>query len=70
MEFNTWEATPFDDRFQATLADGSLARNAEYTLWRNDGSQVTGRTDSEGFLTMQKDMRMDGVYIEWKGDKK
>ncbi|MEL7724212.1 type VI secretion system tip protein TssI/VgrG, partial [Achromobacter sp. JD-1] len=70
IEFNTWEATPFNDRFQATLADGSLARNAEYTLWRNDGSQVTGRTDSEGFLTMQKDMRMDGVYIEWKGDKK
>ncbi|WP_438857684.1 DUF2345 domain-containing protein, partial [Achromobacter spanius] len=70
MAFNTWEATPFDDRFQATLADGSLARNAEYTLWRNDGSQVTGRTDSEGFLIMQKDMRMDGVYIEWKGDKK
>ena len=24
----------------------------------------------EGFLTMQKDMRMDGVYIEWMGDKK
>ncbi|PPA72766.1 type VI secretion system tip protein VgrG, partial [Achromobacter spanius] len=65
MTFNTWDATPFNDRFQATLQDGSRACNLAYTLIRNDGSRITGRTDSEGYLTLQRDMRRDGVRIEW-----
>jgi type VI secretion system secreted protein VgrG len=59
---------PFDDRFRATLSDGSPARDLEYTLIRRDGGRVTGKTDSEGFLSLQQDMRMDGVLIEWRHD--
>ncbi|CUJ52099.1 Uncharacterized protein conserved in bacteria [Achromobacter kerstersii] len=68
MEFNTWDATPFDDRFQATLSDGSPARNRAYTLIRRDGGRITGTTDADGFLSLQQDMRMDGVLIEWNHD--
>ncbi|MGO4401927.1 DUF2345 domain-containing protein, partial [Achromobacter sp. PAB15] len=68
MALNTWDAAPFDDRFQATLSDGSPARDLEYTLIRRDGGRVTGKTDSEGFLSLQQDMRMDGVLIEWRHD--
>jgi len=70
VAFNSWDATPFDDRFQATLSDGSPARNREYTLIRRDGGRITGTTDAEGFLSLQQDMRMVGVLIEWSHDER
>ncbi|AZS79557.1 type VI secretion system tip protein VgrG [Achromobacter spanius] len=64
MEFNTWEATPFDDAYVVRDA-ASLEPlvNTEVELRRGDGALVRVITDAQGRLPKQQDLLMDLVSM-------
>jgi type VI secretion system secreted protein VgrG len=65
---NTWPTTSFNDRFQTRFNDGQPIRNCAYALIRKDGARIEGRTDNEGFVTLQQGMTLEGLGLEWLED--
>ncbi|MCX7079636.1 MAG: type VI secretion system tip protein TssI/VgrG, partial [Pseudomonas sp.] len=63
--FNAWQSASFNERFQTSLPDGQPARNRAYALVRKDGARIEGQTDSEGFVTLQQGMTLEGLSLEW-----
>ncbi|XQP61232.1 type VI secretion system Vgr family protein [Pseudomonas fluorescens] len=64
-ELNSWPSTSFNERFQPLLTDGNPIRNCAYALVRKDGARFEGRTDAEGFVTLQQGMTLEGLVLEW-----
>ncbi|MGE8452747.1 MAG: type VI secretion system tip protein VgrG, partial [Pseudomonadales bacterium] len=64
IEFNTWDATPFDDAYiiRDSSTDEPLA-NTAVELRRGDGALVRLITDAKGRLPMQQDLLMDLVNM-------
>jgi type VI secretion system secreted protein VgrG len=63
-ELNSWPTTSFNERFQ-TFAGNHPIRNRAYALVRKDGARFEGRTDGEGFVTLQQGMTLEGLVLEW-----
>ncbi|PTR15276.1 MULTISPECIES: hypothetical protein [unclassified Pseudomonas] len=40
-------------------------RNRAYALVRKDGARFDGRSDGEGFVTLQQGMTLEGLVLEW-----
>jgi hypothetical protein len=36
-----------------------------YALLRKDGARFDGRSDGEGFVTLQQGMTLEGLVLEW-----
>ncbi|KRP59176.1 type VI secretion system Vgr family protein [Pseudomonas trivialis] len=63
--FNSWPATSFNERFQTFFSNGHPIRNRAYALVRKDGARIEGRSDGEGFVTLQQGMTLEGLVLEW-----
>ncbi|MDF3836058.1 DUF2345 domain-containing protein, partial [Cupriavidus basilensis] len=63
--FNAWDTSPFDERFQALLPNGSPAKNRRYVMIRADGTRIEGRTDGEGYVSLQRGMTTERIALEW-----
>ncbi|TRM50311.1 type VI secretion system tip protein VgrG [Achromobacter sp. LC458] len=64
MEFNTWDATPFDDAY--VVRDAASLEPLAHTkveLRRGDGAIFQVVTDAQGRLPMQQDLLMDLVSM-------
>jgi len=64
-ELNSWPSTSFNERFQTLFSDGKPIRNRAYALVRKDGARFEGRTDAEGFVTLQQGVTLEGLELEW-----
>jgi type VI secretion system secreted protein VgrG len=64
-ELNSWPSTSFNERFQTLFPDGKPIRNRAYAMVRKDGARFEGRTDAEGFVTLQQGMTLEGLVLEW-----
>ncbi|WP_017256571.1 DUF2345 domain-containing protein [Pseudomonas tolaasii] len=64
-ELNSWPGTSFNERFQTFLTNGEPIRNRAYALVRKDGARFEGRTDGDGFVTLQQGMSLEGLVLEW-----
>ena len=64
-ELNSWPSTSFNERFQTFFPDGQPIRNRAYALVRKDGARFEGRTDGDGFVTLQQGMTLEGLVLEW-----
>ena len=64
-ELNSWPSTSFNERFQTRFANGQPVRDRAYALVRKDGARFEGRTDSEGFVTLQQGMTLEGLELQW-----
>ena len=64
-QLNSWPSTSFNDRFQTFFANGEPIRNRAYALVRKDGARFEGRTDADGFVTLQQGMTLEGLGLEW-----
>ena len=64
-ELNSWPSTAFNERFQTFFTDGNPIRNRAYALLRKDGARFEGRTDAQGFVTLQQGMTLEGLVLEW-----
>ncbi len=40
-------------------------RNRAYALVRKDSARFDGRSDGEGFVTLQQGMTLEGLVLEW-----
>ncbi|CAI8779618.1 Type VI secretion system spike protein VgrG2a [Pseudomonas sp. IT-196MI5] len=65
VQFNSWPTTSFNERFQTFFPDGQPIRNRAYALVRKDGARFEGRTDGDGFVTLQQGMTLEGLVLEW-----
>ncbi|WP_226478086.1 type VI secretion system tip protein VgrG [Pseudomonas sp. MWU16-30323] len=64
-ELNSWPSTSFNERFQTFFTDGNPIRDRAYALVRKDGARFEGRTDAQGFVTLQQGMTLEGLVLEW-----
>jgi len=64
-QLNSWPSTSFNERFQTFFNDGKPIRNRAYALVRKDGARFEGRTDGDGFITLQQGMTLEGLALEW-----
>ena len=64
-ELNSWPSSSFNERFQTRFANGQPVRDRAYALVRKDGARFEGRTDSEGFVTLQQGMTLEGLELQW-----
>ncbi|MDO4236503.1 MULTISPECIES: type VI secretion system Vgr family protein [Pseudomonas] len=63
-QLNSWPSTSFNERFQPFF-NGRPMRNRAYALIRKDGARLEGRTDGEGYVTLQQGMTLEGLTLEW-----
>ena len=63
-QLNSWPSTSFNERFQPFF-NGQPMRNRAYALVRKDGARFEGRTDGEGYVTLQQGMTLEGLTLEW-----
>ncbi|MDI3252632.1 MULTISPECIES: type VI secretion system tip protein VgrG [unclassified Pseudomonas] len=63
-QLNSWPSTSFNERFQPFF-NGQPMRNRAYALVRKDGACFEGRTDGEGYVTLQQGMTLEGLTLEW-----